>query len=168
MDQRNDTPEPTESGVSGTQEKGEESTGVIEMLPPLGKQTLQDTFIGLTATRPRNFGGDFNATLIAGMIDHFSQESIDAKESLKQKNDELSEKIDELSAARIEIATLKERLGAAAGLSRVKQICTFAGTVALGIAVDLYKNNLNISYLVGAIGVILIGMTIVIDRKAKR
>jgi F0F1-type ATP synthase assembly protein I len=167
MDQRNETPNPKDSGVSGTQEKGEVRQGVVEALPPLNRLALHDTFIGLTASRPRNFGGDFNATLIGGMIDHFSQESIEAKQALKEKNQELSNKIEELSSAKIEIATLKEKLGAAAGLSRVKQTCTFIGTAVLGVAVDLYKNNFSISYLVGIIGVVLIGMTLFVDRKEK-
>jgi hypothetical protein len=168
MDQRNETPKPRDSGVSGTQEKGEEPQGVLETLPPLTRPALHDAFIGLTATRPRNFGGDFNAALIGSMVDHFSQESIDAKQSLKQKNQELRDTIDELSAAKIELATLREKLGAAAGLSRVKQTCTFIGTAVLGIAVDLYKNNFTISYLVGVSGAVLIAMTLFIDRKEKQ
>lgn len=167
MDQRNETPNPRDSGVSGTQEKGDEPQGVLETLPPFSRPALRDAFIGLTATRPRNFGGDFNAALIGSMVDHFSQESIDAKESLKQKNEELRDSIDELSVAKIEIATLREKLVAAAGVSRVKQTCTFIGTAVLGVAIDLYKSNLNISYLVGITGAILIGMTLFIDRKEK-
>ncbi|NNG60165.1 hypothetical protein HKD51_01060 [Pseudomonas fragi] len=165
MGQGNEIPNPKDSGVSGTQEKGGEYLGPIEAPLILSRQSLHDTFIGLTEKNPRNFGGDFNATVVASMISHCSQESADAKHFLKQKDQELRANTNELSAAKVEIAKLTEQLKSAVGISRATQGCTFLGTVILGFAVELYRSNFKISVLAGVVGAALIGLTFVLSKK---
>lgn len=165
MGQGNEIPNPKDSGVSGTQEKGVEVLGPIEAPPLLSRQPLHATFIGLTERNPKNFGGDFNATVVASMIGHCSKESDDAKHSLWEKDQELKASTKELTEAKVEIAKLTEKLKAAAGTSLAKQACTFLGTVTLGFAVELYRGNFKISILAGIVGIALLALTFLLNKK---
>lgn len=165
MDQRNEIPDPKTTGVFGEQERGEEPQTTYQIIP---RHALRDTVMGLTANRPKNFGGDLSATLIGSVVEHITQESIDIKHTLELKNNELRAIIDELSAATVKIAKLEVNLETAIAVSRIKQACIFIGTAVTGISIELFRNNFPISYLIGIFGLALIFLPLLFKIKDRK
>jgi len=111
----------------------------------------------LATNRPRSLGGEVAASLIAGSFTQLSHDLEVTRADLRTRDDQLRTVHVELGEARVKIAALRERVGSINRMQHLKQLSIFSGTALLGVAVDLYKNNLEkLSYLLGIIGVILL------------
>lgn len=146
-------PVPDETGVAGTQRPGTNDPALFDATPPLHGLPMTQVIEGLAASRPRSFGGEVPAALVAGAVTHLSHDLRDAQRMAQAKDEQLQRAQKELAMANVTIAKLSERLGATKGTQRLKQFCIFVGTALLGLSVDLFKNNLETpAYLIGALG----------------
>lgn len=135
-------PTPVETGVAGTQQLGPVRSAPPDATPPLHGLPMTQVIEGLAASRPKSFGGEVPAALVAGAVTHLSHDLRAAQRAAQTKDDQLQQALRDLSQAKERIATLTERLSAAQGSQRLKQICIFIGTALLGLSVDMYKNNM--------------------------
>lgn len=170
MEPAEDVPDPialdVDSGVSGTQTQGAEVQKTLSNTPPL-EGVLLKAVVGIATSRPKSFGGDVNAKLLAGIMQHFTDETAEAKATATLKEKALDQQREKLSEANIETAILKERLDAATQNSRRNQWTGIIGTALIGAAIDLYKSNLNISYLVGLLGAIIVALPLLLNKSVK-
>lgn len=152
-----DVPVPRETGVSGTQVAGTAGPLEVTATPPIHGLPITQTMEVLAATRARSLGGEVAAGLIAGSFTQISHDLEVTRSDLRTRDEQLRKATEELGTAKARIATLQERVGASSRVQHLKQLGIFSGTVLLGVAVDLYKNNLaNLSYLLGAVGAVLL------------
>jgi len=114
--------------------------------------SISATLAGLAATQPRGFGSGNTAQIIASAYSQLNQEHQELLKTLREKDRKIEELFANLSDAKVSNAKLEGRLGVVSGAQRLRQFTIFAGTAMLGIAIDLFKANLNSSYLVGAVG----------------
>jgi hypothetical protein len=151
-----DPPIPDETGASGTQIAGSQDSLVLDATPPTSGLPITHVLDGLAATRARSLGGEVAANLIAGSFSQLAHDLEITRADLRIRDEQLRKAQQDLGDANVTIATLRERVGAINRLQNLKQISIFAGTVLMGVAVDLYKSNLEkISYLLGLVGIIL-------------
>jgi hypothetical protein len=133
----------------------------MEASSPLVGLPIVEAIEGLAATRSRSMGGEVAATLFAGCFSQVSQDLATARESLREKESEFQHVLQGLSDEKTKAAVLQERLDAMARSQHIKQVCILVGTATIGVAIDLYKNSQGLerlSYLVGALGVILLSV----------
>jgi len=152
-----DLPTPDETGVSGTQVAGAAEPLSVDPNPPIHGLPITQTMEALAINRPRSLGGEVAAGLIAGSFTQLSHDLEITRTDLRARDEQLRATHLELGEARIKIATLRERVGSMNRMQHLKQLSVFCGTALLGVAVDLYKSNLqNLSYLLGVIGFVLL------------
>ena len=144
-------PEPSGSGVTGTQQMGSSKDLSIQVAAPL-EGVLLSTVKGLAITHPKSLGGESNAAFLAGIVHHLTEDLESVKRKLEAKELGISELTNELSDSRIRAAELTEQLKSATQSSRVNQWTGIIGTALLGIALDMYKNNMSLSYVVALLG----------------
>ncbi|AMC34549.1 hypothetical protein [Janthinobacterium sp. B9-8] len=152
-----DLPVPSETGASGTQVAGSSEPLSVDPNPPIHGLPITQTMEVLAATRARSFGGEVAASLIAGSFTQMSHDLEVTRCDLRIRDEQLQKTHQELGDAKVTIATLRERVGAISRAQHLKQLSVFVGTAILGVAVDLYKNNIEKpSYLLGIVGVVLL------------
>lgn len=146
-----DVPVPSDTGATGTQQQGSTDLASLDVTPPT--QGLLQVIEGLAANRPKSFGGEVPAAFVAGSFAHLTHDLNVTRNSLQKKDEHLQNVQEQLANANVTIAKLKERVGAASSVQRLKQFSIFVGTALLGVSVDLYKNNLQtFSYLLLVLG----------------
>jgi hypothetical protein len=144
-------PPPAGSGVTGTQQMGSSNDLSIQVAAPL-EGVLLNTVRGLATNNPRSLGGDSNAAFLAGIVHHLTEDLESVKRKLGTKEQAISELTNDLSQARIKVAELTEQLKSANQSSRLNQWTGIFGTALLGIALDMFKSNMNLSYAVALLG----------------
>jgi hypothetical protein len=153
----NEPPIQVESGASGAQVAGPIDQLSIDATPPTHGLHIARVLEGLVVTHPRSFGGEVTANLLYASFAQLSHDLETTRNNLKIRDEQLQKLQDELACKKTTIAVLRERLGNIEFNQIIKQIATFTGTACLGLAADLYKNNLDhISYFIGGIGIILL------------
>jgi len=150
-------PPPAESGVSGTQQKGEVIELSADTAPPL-EGVLLSTIKNIARKNPKNLGGDSTSLFVNGIIHHLTDEIENLKKQIKEKDELLKTTRDNLISSKIDLTAITEKLKAADQHSRKNQWTGIIGTALLGVAIDLYKSGLNISYLVGLFGAIIVAL----------
>lgn len=155
----NEIPPVEPSGADGSQTIGVALTPV-PIVPPMQvisiplHSNVPEAIEGLVVTHSRNLGGDVSARLIAASMRDTSNQLAAANEAIEKKDSELSELRNNVSDLRVDKAKLEASIQAIIGNNRIKQACTFIGTALLGVAVDLYKDDLtNAAYVIGFLGV---------------
>lgn len=149
-------PVPDETGASGTQIAGSQGSLSLDTTPPTSGLPITHVLDGLAATRARSLGGEVAANLLAGSFSQLAHDLEVNRADLRTRDEQLRNVQQDLGNANVTIAILRERVGAIGRLQKIKQISIFGGTVLMGIAIDLYKNNLEkISYILGALGLVL-------------
>jgi hypothetical protein len=106
----------------------------------------------LAATRPRNFGGEVAANLLAGSFSQMSTELQIQREHASSAIERVNHLQQELGSANTRVAVLEERLDAHDRTQNVKHFAIFAGTALLAVAIDLFKAEMKA---VGAIVAVL-------------
>ena len=149
-------PEPKETGSSGTQ-----LTGVGEIVSfakesPLEGLPIIQRLEGLVAAKSRCLGGEVSTSLIVGSFAQLSYELQIARRDLHDTRDELKRTLEEMSAVKIKAAVLQERVNAYLRERHLKNLSITAGTVMIGIGIDLYRNNFDYYYIVGGLGALLL------------
>lgn len=147
-----DIPKPPGGGSTGTQQPEASDITPIEPYSPLAGLPLAQRVEGLAATRPRNFGGEIAANLLAGSFSQMSKDLQIQRESASAANERANQLQRELGTANTRVAVLEERLAAHERTQNVKHIAIFAGTALLAVAIDLFKAEMKV---VGAIVAIL-------------
>ncbi|MGS1121756.1 hypothetical protein [Rhodanobacter sp. UC4436_H3] len=159
-------PKAISTGVDGTQSQGSALVPTA-IAPPMQVATVPDAIDGLLATHSRNLGGDVAARLLAASMRDTSNQLAAAHQTISERNAEARSTAETMTSLRIEIAQLKERLSQAHSSSRTKSICTFVGTALLGVAIDLFKNNLtNAAVLIGLLAAGLLLFVVIPARGA--
>ena len=148
--------EPKDTGSSGTQE-----TSVLKAYPEkdalLHGLPITRTVTGLAATRSRAMGGEVVANLMAGSMEHLSQDLQQTRSELRSTRKELEESNKELTNCKVESAVLKERVKSINSRRHLNNISTIAGMTLVAISIEFYRNTYDkISYIVGGLGVLLI------------
>jgi len=152
-----DLPVPSESGVSGTQVAGPIMEHLSAQPTPTHGLLMAETMDFLAATRSRNLGGEIGARLLSASFAEISHNLTVTREDLRERDDQLRNTQNDLGNAKATIAVLRERVGAIGRVQHLKQLSVFAGTVLMGVAIDLYKSNIEkTSYLLGTVGLILL------------
>jgi hypothetical protein len=151
METTEGVPEPSGNGVTGTQQVGLSNDLGTQVAAPL-EGVLLSTVRGLAISNPRSLGGDSNAAFLAGIVHHLTEDLESVKKKLGTKEQTISELMTELSQSRITTAQLTEQLKSASQSSRINQWTGIFGTALLGIALDMYKSNMNLSYAVAVLG----------------
>ncbi|WP_448694565.1 hypothetical protein [Pseudomonas moraviensis] len=138
----------SDNGVSGTQQAGLVEDLGASATPPLTGQYMERAMIGLAAARPNKFGGELGAPIFTAMVNHLSHEKEQAKASASVIQTRLEAVTEELNALKIQKVQLDERLENLRSTSRIKQTCAFLSPILFSVAIDLFKNNLNISVVI--------------------
>ena len=132
-------PEPPGGGSAGKQQPVASDTTPIEMYSPLAGLSLAQRVEGLAAARPRNFGGEIAANIIAGSFSQMSTDLQIQRENASTAIERVNDLQQELGKANTRVAVLEERLAAHERTQIVKHIAIFAGTALLAVAIDLIK-----------------------------
>ena len=132
-------PEPPGGGSTGKQQPVASDITPIEPYTPLAGLPLAQRVEGLAATRPRNFGGEIAANLLAGSFSQMSTDLQLHREQASTAFERVNHLQQELGTANTRVAVLEERLAAHDRTQNVKHIAIFAGTVLLAVAIDLFK-----------------------------
>lgn len=135
-----EVPDPTTSGVDGTQLVGTAIMTTI-IAPPMQSASVPDTIDGLVATHSKNLGGDVGARILAASFRQTSNQLAGAHARIAEQEVELRVANTAITELKVENAKLTAQLTTIAGTNRIKHACTFIGTAMLGLAVDLFKNN---------------------------
>ncbi len=150
-------PKPTDTGSAGTQlvGTGEIATGAKES-PFLGLPIIQ-RLEGLATTHSRSMGGEVAANLLAGSFSQISHDLQTTRQELRETRIELKQTLEELSKTKTRAAVLEERVNAAERDKHLKYFSITAGTVLIGIGIELYRNNFDKSgYIAGGFGLLLV------------
>jgi hypothetical protein len=141
------------SGTEGNQAVGT-SIVPVAIAPPMQAASVPDAIDGLIATHSRNLGGDVAARLLAASMRQTSNQLAAAHETIAEQSSELRAANTAITDLRVENASLLARLNEMIGTNRIKQFTTFVATAVLGVAVDLYKDDLSIpALLLGLLGI---------------
>lgn len=167
MEMSEGLPAPAGSGVIGTQQMGSSNDLDVQVAAPL-EGVLLSTVRGLAANSPRSLGGDSNAAFLAGIVHHLTEDLESVKRKLVAKEQKNSELTEELSLARIKSAELIEQLKSATQSSRINQWTGIFGTALLGIALDMYKSNMNLSYAVALLGGCILILPIAVNHLGRQ
>jgi len=161
-----DAPEPTDNGVIGNQTVGSvdipPNTG-----PPLAGELLPNTFRGLATENPRNFGGAQSARIFDAWVNDLVNERDRAKLLAEENQSKLDQALVELHAEKLEIVRLEGGISQNFRLGLAQRACTFVSPFLFGIAVDVYKNYPNQSYLIFVFAGVLL-LTNLIPSRGKR
>lgn len=144
-------PAPSNTGANGTQRPGSPDEPGFEAAAPL-EGVLLNTVRGLARSNPRSLGGDTNAAFLAGIVHHLTNDLESVKIKLNAKELKIFELSGDLAEARTNVTKLTERLSSASKTSRINQWTGIIGTALLGIALDMYKSNMQLSYAVAILG----------------
>lgn len=152
----NEIPKISSSGVDGTQVSGA-SLMPVSAAPPLQSASVSDAVEGLLATHSRSLGGDVAARLLAASMRENSNQLADAHRKISEVENCLVNENKTNSDLRVENAKLRARIDELLGSARLKQGIIFIGTTLLGVAVDLYKDELmNLAFLLAILGSFLL------------
>jgi len=154
-------PSVNDSGVSGTQLEGS-STELAPTLAPL-EGVLVGTVKGIAERNPRGLGGGTNAALMTGIVHHITEDADRAKKRLEERDLQILSLRDELTSAKVENATLSERVSAARTHSRIGQWSGILGTTILGLTVDMYKNQISTWPIVCVVGAVVIALPLLLN-----
>lgn len=148
-------PEPEDSGSSGTQVRGADTaTSLVPERVPVGRP-LEQTIVGLAATNPRNMGGEFGASLLAGSFSHISLELAETKEELRKCRADLDSSRSKLEEARVNVATIKEKLASAESEKSIRSVCLVGGTAVVGFGIDQVRGGqLTAGWILVGVGVV--------------
>ncbi|NMY24774.1 hypothetical protein HBO19_02145 [Pseudomonas sp. WS 5021] len=166
MDMNAGLPSLPNSSGAGDQKQGAQDQ--IEQEPAPLQGVLSATIQGLVNSSPKSMGKDAAPIFIAGIVQHLNSDNEILKLQLESRNRELRESQRQLSDSQIKAARLDEQLKAANGNSRIGQWTGLIGGPLLGISVDLYKNSVNASYLLGILGFCVLLLPIVVNFKRKQ
>lgn len=151
--------EPEDTGSLGTQESGEDEFQTPEVIPALKGSDVSNTLQGLASTGTKRFGGEVAAKLLVTSISLIETQLHETKEELKQSRTDNKDLTKELSHAKTCVAVLKERIMSIKGSRKLVNIAITCGTILLGVAVELFRNNYNeVSVISAIIGLIFIGL----------
>jgi len=148
-------PTPANTGANGMQLKGSANEPGFRADAPL-EGVLLKTVKGLAENHPRSLGGDTNAAFLAGIVHHLTNDLESVKSKLNTKDAQTLELTTQLTNSRINETKLIEQLDSANKTSRINQWTGIIGTALLGIALDMYKSNMQLSYAVGLLGGIIL------------
>ncbi|WP_267094508.1 hypothetical protein [Xanthomonas sacchari] len=135
-----DVPDPTASGVDGTQARGS-ALVPTSVAPPMQSTVVADAVDGLVATHSRNLGGDVAAKLLAASMRQTSDQLASAHHIIAEKDSQIHKLHIENSTLKIKAAGQSEKINSLQGTYRAKAVATFVGTALLGVAIDLYKSG---------------------------
>jgi hypothetical protein len=152
-------PTPADTGSLGTQTPGAGELTVLDAVPAFRGLQIAQAVEGLAETRPRSFGGDVGARLLASSFSQLSQELEESRRTLQSKDADLQRLTADLSVSTTRVAVLEERLGAVRGGQRIRQLAVFAGTAIVGVAIELWKSDLvKLAILLAILGVVLLAV----------
>lgn len=157
MELTTDVPQPggTESGVAGTQRPGDLGN-VVPTPPPLEGELLPGTFIDFIRRSPSDYGGDDMAPAIAALINDTHADKLRARQDVAGIQAQLNKAISDLHEQKLINASLQSQINGGVVLSRIQRICAFCSPIGFGVAIDLYKANLNSAFIVGALALIFL------------
>jgi hypothetical protein len=134
-------PQPGDTGSTGTQQPG--NTDITPIVPdaPFERPPLARAMEGLAATKQKSLGGEISATLIAGAFGQVSYDLQRTRDELRDTQTKLERKTEELTLARIDVATLRERVKSAFESRQLRNVSIFAGTVFCSVGIELGRNG---------------------------
>jgi hypothetical protein len=150
-------PKPTETGSAGTQQAGTGALVTIAEESPLSGLPITQRVEGLAATHPRSMGGEVAANLIAGSFSQLSHDLQTTRDELNNTRGELKQALNDLSNTRTRAAVLEERASTAERDRHLKNLSITAGTVLIGIGIELYRNDFNkFGIIIGGLGLLFV------------
>jgi len=150
-------PKPTETGSAGTQQAGSGALVTAAEESPLSGLPITQRVEGLAASHPRSMGGEVAANLIAGSFSQLSHDLETTRNELSAVRGELKQALNDLSDTKTRAAVLEERATAADRERHLKNLSITAGTILIGIGIELYRNNFDKSgVIVGVLGMLLV------------
>lgn len=161
-----DAPDPNDNGVSGTQTVGTPDIQ-SDTAPPLTGELLPNTFRGLANENPSKFGGAQSARIFDAWVNDLVNERDRAKALAEETQSKLDQALAELNEEKLKTVRFEERSHQNFRLGLAQRACTFVSPFLFSIAVDVYKNNPNSSYLIFGFAAFLL-LTNFIPSRGKR
>ena len=149
-------PDVQESGSAGTQEAAAAELILPEEASPFQRAPIVDAIQGLAASNPRNMGGVVMSTLLSATVSQLFVELQDAKQQLKDTQEELSGVRGRHASSLAQVAVLEERVSTHRQLKHLRNIAIVGGSVLVGVALQLGDDLSGVvRYLLGGIGLLL-------------
>ena len=140
-----------ETLVTGTDQKPAPEGSVVPMpFDPFPSTGVTDAIVGIASSNARSMGAESVAKIVASWTQQLTTE-------LRQSRRQVDQLQSELAAETTRTAVLTERLGTKASTGKLQLLLTTVGMAVVGIAIDLYKNNLEkLAYVLGGVGALLV------------
>lgn len=161
-----DIPEIEDTGSTGEQEP---ATG--ELLVP-GQESpfpapLMDTLRGLEAGDVYGVGGRAGFRFLTAAVALLQHELAEAKSELRATRDTLDQTRTDLAESQKDAAVLRERVSTATRGRHVRNVAIALGAALFGIGIEVNRHSVEMSYLIWAIGVVLIAMGWILPRSGQ-
>lgn len=148
-------PTPTDSGASGTQQG--DQVPDVQVESPMTGLPIVTTMEGLAAGHARSMGGEVTAALIVGSFKQMNHNLQEAQKELHDLRNKLEVDLGQLSDHKVKTAVLEERVKSFSRDRNIKNLCITIGMALIGIAIDLFRNNLRLlGVLMVILGVVLL------------
>ena len=149
-------PEVGDTGSSGTQQETVEPIRIVRDSPMAGLPIMQ-AVTGLAMAKPKSFGGEIGAHLLAATFTQLSYQLEETKQELRDTRNELKKCETELSDCRTKAAVLRERIDSYSKIHHLKNLSIAGGTILLGIGIQLHRSKMEgAGYFVAGLGVLFI------------
>lgn len=156
-DEVHNIPEPSDSGSSGNQEASPENEVIEVQASALDGLHIPKAVSTLGASSSRHFGGEIGSTLMPAIVNQLADDRSEARQEVREMRYEVKDLRDKLSEANKRAAVLEERLRSAANNRHLRNIAISFGSILIGIAIELIRNQYSIyGSAAGVLGVLMV------------